>query len=93
MIGIEAVEKIARLARLEIEEKDKQPYQKELSSILSFVEKIQELDLSNVAPTNHILDLQNVTRPDQVQDSADRKKILENAPSEKDGFIVVPKVI
>lgn len=93
MINKETVEKIAFLARLEVLEEEKEQYQTELSNILEFVEKIQELDLSNVTPTAHILDIQNVVREDNTKDSFEIDEILKNAPKRQDSSIVVPKVI
>ncbi len=93
MIDKKEVENIAMLSRLELNDSEKVNYQKELSEILSFVEKINKLDLTNVEPTNHILDVNNVMRDDISKESLDRKKVLTNVPSEKDGFIVVPKVV
>ena len=81
------------LARLEIEESQKEKTAAELSGILAFVEKISELDLSSVEPTNHILNLQNVTRPDETVPSMPQEEILFNAPHKKNGFMVVPRVI
>lgn len=93
MITVKDVENIAVLARLEISEADKAVYQKELSSILQLVEQINKVDLKSIEPTSHILNLNNVTREDKVQEPLPLEKILSNAPQQKDGSIVVPKVL
>lgn len=93
MITLKEVENIALLARLEIEESEKSSYQKDLSNILSLVEKINQMDLKNIEPTSHILNIQNIMREDKTKESLEQAKVLSNAPKQKDGFIVVPKVI
>lgn len=93
MISIKEVENIALLSRLELSEEQKPAYQSQVSNILSFIEKINELDLKNVEPTAHILDVKNVMRADLEKSSMPPEEILLNAPERKDGFIVVPKVV
>ena len=93
MIKIEEINNIAHLARLQIDESEAKSYQQELSKILDFVEKISELDLKNVEPTNHILDIHNVNREDRIKQEITRDELLKNTENQKDGFIVVPKVI
>lgn len=89
------VEYIAKLARLYLEDKEKEKFTKQLDDILKFMEKLNELDTDKVQPLAHILPLKNVWRKDKRQKSFSRKKILSNAPEvDKDGkFFKVPKVI
>jgi aspartyl-tRNA(Asn)/glutamyl-tRNA(Gln) amidotransferase subunit C len=92
-ISEKEVEIVAELARLYLDEKDKKAMQKQLSSILDFVDKLNELNTDNVEPTAHILDITNVFRDDVVKPSPPTEEILKLAPKRKDNFIVVPKVI
>ena len=92
-IGISDIEKVARLARLELSPEEKQEFSGQLSKIIDYVEKIKELDTSNVKPAEHIVPLNNVFRKDEVKDSIDRDAIESIAPIFKNGHIVVPKII
>lgn len=85
--------KTARLARLELSDSEREEYSKQLNDIIEYVEKINELDTSNVKPADHITDVSNVFRDDVVTGSMDRRGIEQNAPQFADGFFVVPKII
>jgi aspartyl-tRNA(Asn)/glutamyl-tRNA(Gln) amidotransferase subunit C len=87
------VEHVAHLARIEMDEKEVESYTKHLEDILNYVDKLNELDTENVVPTTHVLDLQNVLRSDHVEETFTQKESLENAPSHKEGKIVVPNVM
>jgi aspartyl-tRNA(Asn)/glutamyl-tRNA(Gln) amidotransferase subunit C len=89
----EQVEHVAHLARIEMDEKEVGSYTKHLEDILNYVDKLNELDTENVVPTTHVLDLQNVVRSDQVENTFTQKEALANAPSQKEGKIVVPNVM
>lgn len=88
-----AVDHIARLARLDLSEAERQRFQTELAQILSHAEKIQSLDLDDVAPTSHSIPLSNVTRPDEVRPSLPQEEALRNAPEAEDGRFKVPRII
>jgi aspartyl-tRNA(Asn)/glutamyl-tRNA(Gln) amidotransferase subunit C len=62
----------------------------ELSGILDHVERISKLDLEGVEPTSHVIELENVLRPDQPRPSWDRDRMLESAPDPADGAFRVP---
>jgi aspartyl-tRNA(Asn)/glutamyl-tRNA(Gln) amidotransferase subunit C len=64
-----------------------------MASILEYVDKLNELDTSNVEPTSHVMPVKNVFREDRTENSYDREKILANAPSTEDGCFKVPKVV
>jgi aspartyl-tRNA(Asn)/glutamyl-tRNA(Gln) amidotransferase subunit C len=81
---------VARLARLELSDEEVERMSSELSSILDHVEKINELDLEGVAPTSHVVELENVLRPDEPRPSWPREQILAEAPDVADGFFRVP---
>ena len=88
-----AVDHIARLARLDLSEAERQRMQTELAQILGHAERIQALDLDDVEPTSHSIPLSNVMRPDEVRPSLSQEDALRNAPETKDGRIKVPRII
>ena len=89
----ETIEHVANLARLNLSEQEKDKLTTEMESIISYVDKLNELDTSSVQPTSHVLPVKNVFREDKVENSYDREKILKNAPAQEDGCFKVPKVV
>ncbi|OZM56860.1 Asp-tRNA(Asn)/Glu-tRNA(Gln) amidotransferase GatCAB subunit C [Lottiidibacillus patelloidae] len=89
----EEVRHVAHLARLQMDEKEIEKYEKHLADILTYVDRLNELNTENVKPTTHVLDLQNVLRSDQEEQSFTQETALENAPAHKEGKIVVPSVM
>ena len=87
------VEHVARLARLEITETEKQAFSQQLSDILTYVEKLNALKTAGVEPTATVLGQTNVFREDKARPSLPVEKALANAPESADGFVVVPKII
>ena len=89
------VEYVAKLARLELKEKEKEKFTKQLDKILKFMDKLNELDTQDVKPLAHILPLKNIWREDKKKKSLTREQLLSNAPEvDKEGkFFKVPKVI
>lgn len=85
--------KTAKLARLELDEAEKEEFSRQLNDIIEYVEKINQLDTSNVKPADHIMEISNVFRKDAVKKSIDRAEIEKIAPSYENGFFVVPKII
>jgi aspartyl-tRNA(Asn)/glutamyl-tRNA(Gln) amidotransferase subunit C len=81
---------VARLARLALTEEEVERFGEQLSAILEAVGKVAELDLADVAPTSHPLDLANVWAPDEPSPSLPREEALANAPEREDGFFRVP---
>jgi aspartyl-tRNA(Asn)/glutamyl-tRNA(Gln) amidotransferase subunit C len=92
-ISIAEVDYVARLARLRIKPEDKPVLADQLSRILDYVEKLNQLDTENIPPTSHILPLCNVFREDEVRASLPQEVSLENAPDKEKAFFRVPKVI
>jgi aspartyl-tRNA(Asn)/glutamyl-tRNA(Gln) amidotransferase subunit C len=90
VIDREQVLHVARLARLKLEEEELERMSKELSGILEHVERIQELDLDGVEPTSHVVELENVLRPDEPRPSWERERVLEPAPDPAHGAFRVP---
>ncbi len=80
MIDRDQVLHVARLARLRLTEDEVERMTGELSSILDHIEKISELDLDGVAPTSHVVEMENVLRPDEPRPSLPRERALEHAP-------------
>ena len=87
------VEYIAHLARLRLSQEEKEKFGAQLSSILTYVEKLNELDTSGVEPTSHVLAMANVMREDALRPSLPTDEALLNAPDRTDDFYRVPKII
>jgi len=92
-ISKEEIEHIASLARLSLTEKEKELFGSQLSSILDYMEKLNELDTRNVEPTSHVLPLSNVMRDDVPGHSIPREESLMNATDNTEKFFRVPKII
>lgn len=93
MIEKSQVEHIARLARLSVSEQEKDTFSQQLSAILSYVEKLNELDTKDIEPTSHVLNLVNVTRKDSPAPCLTPDEALQNAPDKSRTFYRVPKII
>jgi aspartyl-tRNA(Asn)/glutamyl-tRNA(Gln) amidotransferase subunit C len=87
------VDKLAHLARLKFDADEKEEIKADLQKMIAFVEKLNELDLSDVEPLLHMNDEKNVLREDEVKGSISREEALKNAPEHDDNFFKVPKVI
>ena len=87
------IEKIAELARLNLKPDEKKKLEKDLESILAYVEKLKSLKTDQVEPTSHVLNLENVFRPDEMKPSQVREEVLEHAPQCEGKFFKVPKVV
>jgi aspartyl-tRNA(Asn)/glutamyl-tRNA(Gln) amidotransferase subunit C len=90
MIEREQVLHVAKLARLKLSEAEVEKMTGELSGILGHVDRIAELDLEDVPPTSHVVELENVLRPDVPRPSWPRDAVLEQAPDPADGAFRVP---
>ena len=84
---------VAHLARLELTPEEEQKLGAQLGSILTYIEKLKEVDVSNVEPTAHAFPLVNVTRPDEVRPSLPHDDAMRNAPAEANGLFIVPKIV
>ncbi len=89
----EQVEYVAKLARLAVSEEEKVLFRRQLSSILTYVETLNRVDTTQVAPTAHVVPMQNVLREDVVKPSLSRDDVLANAPDSESGCFRVPKII
>jgi aspartyl-tRNA(Asn)/glutamyl-tRNA(Gln) amidotransferase subunit C len=81
---------VARLARLELRDDEIEPLGRELSAVLDHVAKIAELDLDDVPPTSHVVEMTGALRPDEEVPSFPREVILEQAPAVSDDGFAVP---
>jgi aspartyl-tRNA(Asn)/glutamyl-tRNA(Gln) amidotransferase subunit C len=87
------VEYVAHLARLELTPEEKQKIGAQLANVLTYIEKLKEVDVSGVEPTAHAFPLVNVTRPDEVRPSLSQEEALRNAPAHANGLFIVPKIV
>lgn len=89
------VDYVAKLARLELAEDEKEKYTAQLESILEYIEQLNKLDTKDIPPTSHVLDLRNVWRKDAARKASaeETEKLLANAPEREDNFFKVKKVI
>lgn len=89
----ETVDYVAKLARLALTKEEKIAFATELTGIVEYVEKLNELDISEIVPTAHILPIKNVLREDEAKSEYSREENLKNAPNRKDGCFQVPRVV
>ena len=87
------VDKLANLARLQFDDAEKSAIKTDLQRMIQFVEKLNELDTTGVAPLLHMSDNINAVREDEVKGSISREEGLQNAPLKDEQFFKVPKVI
>jgi len=92
-ISVEEVEHVAWLARIELSEREKSVFTRQLNEILAYFEKIDEAKTEDVPPTYHILDLENVYRGDEVQPSLPPEEALRNAPRSERRFFRAPRIV
>jgi aspartyl-tRNA(Asn)/glutamyl-tRNA(Gln) amidotransferase subunit C len=84
---------VVRLARIELSPAEEQKLGAQLGNILGYIEKLKELDVSQVEPTAHAVPMVNVTRPDEVRAGLSNEEALRNAPSKANGLFIVPKIV
>ena len=92
-ITIQDVERVARLARLELSGAEKERMRRELDGILSYIDKLRSLDTTGVEPTSHAVPLTNVMRDDVERASQSRDAMLANAPDRHGELFRVPRII
>ena len=92
-IDIKTVDEIAHLARLEFDEKSKPEILNDINRMLSFVDKLSELNTDNVAPLIYMTDENNVLRKDEPETTLSQKEALKNAPRKDSDYFKAPKVI
>lgn len=87
----ETIEYVGILAKLELSEEEKEQAKKDMSDMLAYVGKLNELDTEGVEPMSHTFDVHNVFREDVVTNGDMREDMIKNAPESKDGCYKVPK--
>jgi len=87
------IEKVARLARLELSEEEKKTFGNQLEQILSYMEQLNRIDTTGVEPTSHAIPIHNVFREDEVKPSFSREEVLGTSPEQGDGHFKVPRII
>jgi aspartyl-tRNA(Asn)/glutamyl-tRNA(Gln) amidotransferase subunit C len=92
-ITIDQVKHVAHLARLGITEEEAEGFRKNLESIITYAEQLNEVDTENVEPTSHVLKIKNVLREDIAAEGLPREEVLKNAPDHQDGQFKVPSIL
>ncbi len=92
MISKKEVQHIAKLARLSLKLSEEKKFQKELSSILDYIEKLKKVNISKTEPTTHPLKIENIMRQDKGQ-KRKNKKLLDLAPETQKGHIKVKSIL
>lgn len=87
------VEHVATLARLKLDHEEISLFTGQMDAILSYVDKLSELNTDNIIPTSHAVPMENSFRPDEIRPSIGTENALANAPERVEGFFKVPKVI
>ncbi|HRH47938.1 MAG TPA: Asp-tRNA(Asn)/Glu-tRNA(Gln) amidotransferase subunit GatC [Panacibacter sp.] len=92
-VNRELVNNLAHLSRLYFTDEEKQELEHDLQRMISFVEKLNEVDTKDIKPLQHMSNDINVFREDEIKGSATREEALQNAPTTNGVFFKVPKVI
>ena len=92
-IDTDPARKVAKLARIKVEEEDLPALASEFNAILGFVEQLNEVDVEGVEPMTSVTPMRLKRRADVVTDGDQQAKILSNAPDAREGFFAVPKVV
>jgi aspartyl-tRNA(Asn)/glutamyl-tRNA(Gln) amidotransferase subunit C len=92
-VDTSTVKRVARLARIALSAEDTARMQGELNAILSFVEQLNEVDVSGVEPMTSVTPMSMKMRKDEVTDGGRAAAVLANAPLAEEGFFLVPKVV
>lgn len=92
-LSISDVEYVAKLARLDVSDAEKEKFTAQLNDILLYIDQLNELDTKGVQPMTHAIAVTNAFREDKVADSLGTQKAIANAPDARGEFFRVPKVI
>ena len=93
LIDKDKIKHVSKLARISVDEKKIDALTKDISSILKFIDQLNELNTDKVEPLSSILNEPLKLRKDEINEGKIREKILKNSPQKNDEFFVVPKVI
>ena len=92
-IDIETARRVAKLARIKVEEDDLPALAGDFNAILGFIEELNEVDVEGVEPMVSVTPMRLKRREDVVTDGDQPQKVLSNAPDAREGFFAVPKVV
>ena len=92
-IDIETARRVAKLARIKVEDEDLPALAEDFNRILGFVEQLNEVDIEGVEPMTSVTPMRLKRRKDGVTDGGQADKVLSNAPDAREGFFAVPKVV
>lgn len=87
------VKYVARLSRIKLEDERLDDFTSQLDRILTYIEKLNQLDTKDTQPTSHVFELKNVFRKDENRPSLENDEVLKNAPAKENGHFKVPKII
>jgi aspartyl-tRNA(Asn)/glutamyl-tRNA(Gln) amidotransferase subunit C len=87
------IQKVAKLARLELSEEERETFGGQLDQILTYVEQLSRVDTTGVEATSHAIPMSNVFREDETRPSCPREEVVGTAPEQEAGFFKVPKII
>ncbi len=87
------IQYVAHLARIALTPDEEKKLAAQLGGILGYIEKLKELDVTNVVPTAHAVPLVNITRADEIRPSLPHDEALRNAPRQAGGLFIVPKIV
>jgi len=87
------VEYVAKLAKLEFNEREEEEFTSQLNSILDYFKKLNELDTERVEPTAYVISMPNLLNEDEVEPSLPQKEVLSNSKYVKNGHFKVPKIM
>ena len=93
VISDKTIEYVGILAKLELSPEEKERAKKDMGEMLDYIDQLNELDTTGVAPMSHVVPVHNVFREDVVENGDDRENMLKNAPEAKDGSYQVPKTV
>ncbi len=87
------VKYVAHLARISLTAEEEQKFGAQLGQVIGYIEKLREVDVSDVEPTAQAVPLVNVMRADEVRPSLPHDEALRNAPAQASGLFIVPKIV
>ena len=93
IITDETIDYVGILAKLELSREEKEAAKNDMSRMLDYIDKLNQLDTTQVEPMSHVFSMDNVFREDVVTNGDDRDNILKNAPEQKEGAFKVPKTV
>lgn len=91
IISDETIGYVGILAKLELSDEEREQAKKDMGRMLDYIDKLGELDTTDVEPMSHVFPVQNVFREDVVTNGNEREKMLRNAPEQKNGMFMVPR--